>query len=139
MGYITIYLAVYGAILSTFVLLWDVIKYFKDKPNLRVNANYHGRIGPQTKEVKIGIEMVNNGRRPITIVSSGFELDTDSDENIITVLDPNFPRELLEGQRYVTFTNPKEIDSSKILFARARDATGRVYRSKKRPLAGAKK
>ena len=139
MDKITIHLAVYGAILSTFVLLWDVIKYFKDKPSLRVTANYHGLIGPLKKEVKIGIEIVNAGRRPVTLVSTGFELDTDSDENIITVLDPNLPRELSEGQRYITYTNPKEFDSGKILFARARDATGRVYRSKKNPLAVAKK
>jgi hypothetical protein len=129
-----LYLAIYGAVLSTLVLLWDVIKYYKDKPSLRVQANHRALVGPSKSEHKIGIDMINEGKRPVTIVASGFKLDTESYENMGTVFDPGLPKQINEGQRYTTFVNPEEIDMSKILYAWAQDATGREHRSKKYPL-----
>ncbi len=131
---LTLYLAIYGAILSTLVLLWDVVKYYKDKPRLRVQANHRVLVGPLKSEQKIGIDMINEGKRPITIVASGFKLDTDSDENTATVFDPGLPKQIDEGQSYTTFVNPETIDTNKILYAWARDATGRAHRSEKHPL-----
>ena len=128
----TLSLAIYGAFLSTLVFLWDIIKHHKDKPNLRVETNQRVLIG-QKSERKIGIDVINEGRRPITIVASGFKLDTESDENIATFFDPNLPKEIYEGQCCTTFVNPESIDTNKILYAWARDATGKVYRSKKHP------
>lgn len=134
MEQVTFYVAIYGAILSTLVFLWDIIKYCSDKPNLRVRANHRLLTGPRMSERKIGIDMINKGKRPITIVASGFKLDTESDENMVTLFDPNLPRQINEGQRHTTFANPERIDANKILYAWARDATGKEYRSKKHPL-----
>lgn len=131
---LTLYLAIYGAILSTLVLLWDVMKYYRDKPSLRVQANHRALVGPRMSERKIGIDIINEGKRPITIVASGFRLDTESDENMVTVFDPNLQKQINEGQCHTTFVNPDTIETSKILYAWARDATGREYRSKKYPL-----
>lgn len=130
----TLYLAIYGAILSTLVFTWDIIKYYKDKPKLRVSANHRVLIGAHNSERKIGIDMINEGKRPITIVASGFRLDTETDENVVTILDPQLPKELHEGQRHTTFVIPEELNASKILHAWARAATGREYSSKKHPL-----
>lgn len=138
MDNITTYIAIYGAVLSTLVFLWDVIKHLKDKPDLQVEAGYHALVGQLPSELKLGIRMINKGRRPITIVASGFKLDTKSNENMVTIHDPSLPKEITEGQNHITFANPDEIDSNKILFAWVRDATGRVYRSKKRPLPSKK-
>lgn len=130
----TLYLAIYGAILSTLVFSWDILKYYKDKPKLRVSANHRALIGSYKSERKIGIDMINEGKRPITIVASGFKLDIEPDENVVTVLDSQLPKELHEGQRHTTFVIPEELNASKILYAWARSATGREYRSKKHPL-----
>jgi len=130
----TAILAVYGAILATVVLLWDVVKYVRDRPGLMVKVDHHVLVGPQLSEHKIGIYMVNTGKRPLTVVASGFRLSTQAEENIATVMDPTLPKELAEGQSHTTYANPNEIEVNKILFAWARDATGREYRSKKRPL-----
>lgn len=130
----TLYIAIYGALLSTLVLLWDIIKYYGDKPSLRVQANHRVLAGPRVSERKIGIDMINKGKRPITIVASGFKLDTESDKNMATLFDPNLPRQITEGQRHTTFANPDEIAPNKVLYAWARDATGKEYRSKKYPL-----
>jgi hypothetical protein len=130
----TLYLAIYGALLSTLVFLWDILKYYRDKPNLRVETNLRMLVGPLASEMKIGIDMINEGKRPITIVASGFKLDTESQKNVATVYDINLPAEIHEGQRHTSFVNPDTVDTEKILYAWARDATGREYQSKKRPL-----
>ena len=131
---LTLGLAIYGAILSTGILLLNIIKYYKDNPRLKVETNHHALVGPLKSEQKIGIDMINEGKRPITIVASGFKLDTDSAENIHTVFDSGLPKQIDEGQRYTTFVNPETINTTKILYAWARDATGREHRSKKHPL-----
>ena len=131
----TLYLAIYGALLSTLVLLWDILKYYRDKPSLRVKTNHRMLVSPLQSEFKIGIDIINDGKRPITIVASGFDLDVPkSQENVATVYDVNLPKELHEGQSHTSFVNPDAIDPNKILYAWARDATGREYRSKKWPM-----
>jgi hypothetical protein len=91
-------------------------------------------MGRAHRELKIGIEVFNKGRRPLTIVASGFRLATRSDENTATAPDDALPKELAEGQRHVTYVNSTDIEPHNILYAWARDATGRTYYSKKRPL-----
>jgi hypothetical protein len=130
----TLYLAIYGVLLSTLVFLWDILKYYKDKPNLRVETNLRMLVGPLASEMKIGIDMINEGKRPITIVASGFKLDTESQKNVATGYDINLPTEIDEGQRHTSFVNPDTVDTNNILYAWARDAAGREYQSKKRPL-----
>lgn len=134
MDKLTFYVALYGAVLATLVFLWDIVKYKRDKPTLRVEANVRVLVG-LTSQTKIGIDMINRGRRPLTIVASGFKLNTDG-PNIVTALNDNLPIELNEGQRHTTFVSPDSVDITKVLYAWARDATGREYRSKKRPLKG---
>ena len=129
-----LYIAIYGAILSTLVFLWDIRKYYKDKPKLRIEANHRALIGPLKSERKIGIDIINESSRRLTIVAAGFKLDTESDENMATVYDPNLPIEIGDGQRHTTFVNPNTIDPENILYAWARDATGKEHRSKKHPL-----
>jgi hypothetical protein len=131
---LTFYIAVYGAGLATLVFLWDIVKYNRDKTKLRVEANLHALVGPKS-EIKIGIDMINDGRRPLTIVASGFKLDTDA-PNVATAYDINLPIELNEGQKHTSFVNPNSVDITKVRYAWARDATGREYHSKKRPLKG---
>ena len=129
---LTFYVAAYGAVLATLVFLWDIVKYNRDKAKLSVEANVRVVAG-LTSQVKIGIDMINNRKRPLTIVASGLKLDTDG-PNVVTALDINLPIELGDGQRHTTFVDPDAIDTTKVLYAWARDATGREYRSKKRPL-----
>lgn len=132
---LTTLLAIYGALLATIVFLWDVIKFFHDRPNLRVEADYHIRVSNLgASEPVVGITMINTGKEPLTIVASGFRLDVESDENMATVVDTSLPRELTQGQSHTSCANFDEVVKQKVLYAWARDATGRVYRSKKRPL-----
>ena len=134
MSKLTLYLAFYGALLSTLVFLWEILKFYKDRPKIRVETNLRMLVGASGSAQKIGIDMISDGRRPVTIVSSGFKLDTDSHEDVATVYDINLPVEIHEGQRHTSFVNPSTLEGHKILYAWVRDATGREYHSRKRPL-----
>ena len=131
-------LAIYGAVLATIVFVWDIFKYFGDRPNLRVNAYRDIRAAAllsdsQTYPIVV-LAMVNIGKEPLTVVASGFRLGTESDDNTITLPDADLPKELTQGQRHTTDVSPDDIAAYKILYAWVRDATGKVYRSKKHPL-----
>ncbi|MBI3241137.1 MAG: hypothetical protein HYZ49_02450 [Chloroflexi bacterium] len=135
---LTTFLAIYGAVLSTIAILWNLFKdvtvYRLNRPYLKVEANYGLLIGSTTTQPTVKIIMVNIGKEPLTVVESGFRLDTKSDENLATVADPSLPKELAQNQRHTTSANFDEVITQKILYAWARDATGRIYRSKKWPL-----
>jgi hypothetical protein len=127
-------LACYGAVVSTAAILWNIYEYRRKRPNLKVEANYGLIAGLGASQPTVTITMVNTGKEPLTVVASGFRLDTNSEENVAVVVDPTLPTELAQGQSHTTFANYDGITAHKILYAWARDATGRKYRSKKRPL-----
>jgi hypothetical protein len=131
---LTTFLACWGAVLSTIAIIWNFFEYRRNRPNLKVEANYSLIVNSGASQPTVTITMVNTGKEPLTVIATGFRLDTKSDENMATVVDPSLPTELTQGQRHTTFANYDEITAHKILYAWARDATGRKYRSRKRPL-----
>jgi hypothetical protein len=132
----TTILAFYGSILATIVFLWDIIKYIRDKPRLRVKVN-HRLLGGT--EHKLGIEVANVGRRTITVVASGFKFAPAlPDGNMATVYDRELPEELHEGQSHTSFASPSEIPQNQVMYGWARDATGSIWWSKKWPLRSKK-
>lgn len=132
----TTILAFYGSILATIVFLWDIIKYIRDKPRLRVKVN-HRLLGGT--EHKLGIEVANVGRGTITVVASGFKFAPAlPDGNMATVPDQELPEELQEGQSHTSFASPSEIPQNQVMYGWVRDATGSIWWSKKWPLRSKK-
>jgi hypothetical protein len=131
----TPWIAAYAAILSTLVAAWNIWVYFQDRPELEVGCTpgghktIDGRVTPG-----ISIRMANSGKRPLTIVASGVMLDTGSPENIASIYDPGLPVESTQGRQHTTHVFPDQVDAGKVRYAWARDATGKVYRSKDWPL-----
>lgn len=133
---LTLYIAIYGAVLATVVLAWDVLKYLRDRPHIEVKASFRILVGVQS-EPKIGIDTINKGKRPVTIVAVGFTLDRPPNEpNIASLIDSGLPTELREGQSHTCFRSLDAVNFTEVLNAWARDAAGREYFSKKRPLLG---
>jgi len=135
----TLVIAIYGAVVATAVFVFDMFKYFNEKPNVAVKTTFSlfYESGDLKKEKKkIAIEIINSGRRPVTISYCGFKLKTDSIMNIQQVIDPNLPKQIAEGESYKSYADFAEGDSEKIIYAWVKDATGKEYRSKKWPLTG---
>ena len=135
----TTVLAIYGSLLATGVLFWDILKYRHDKPRLKVKVSHDVLIGPQGVELKLGIKMANVGKGMIAVEASGFKLVPQQDgRNTATLYDLNLPKELQEGQSHTSFANPSQIPKDQVVFGWVRDATGRTWQSKKWPLRSKK-
>lgn len=130
---LTTVLAVYGAVLSTVAIVINVANYIKDRAHVVVEAGDHVLMTSEAATHKLGIKVVNKGRRPVMIDCCGFKLDADNGENLLPVLDPNLPKPLREGESLTTYADPSEVQAKNVLFAWARDAGGRVYKSEGRP------
>lgn len=131
---VTTVLAVYGAVLATLVLVWDIIKFRRDKPRLKVQAGHHMLVGEGTTEHKLGINMSNVGKGKITIVASGFKfLPPLPNGNMATIYDVGLPKELDEGQSHTSYAQPLQIPEHQVVYAWVHDATGREWLSKKWP------
>lgn len=135
----TFVIAVYGAVLSSVVFLFELLKYYDDKPKLvvKTSASLFYENGDLTKnKKKISIEMINPGKRHITILYCGFKIKSDSIINMQQVIDPNLPKQLSEGESYISYADFVVEDFTKIVYAWAKDATGKEFKSVKWPLDG---
>lgn len=136
---ITIIIAIYGAVLSTIVALFNIIKHFNDKPKIVVKTKpsfFYESSDPGKEIKKIGVEIINSGKRPITISYSGFKLGIKTNMNICQIIDPNLPKQIAEGESYTSYTDFIEGSHDKIIYAWVKDATGKEYKSNKWPLRG---
>jgi len=132
----TFYIAIYGAILSTIVFGWELFKYFSDKPKIKVVTNFSIPVGGLQGDPMLGIDIINTGKRPVTIISAGFELIRPAGEpNMATILEAGLPRELFEGQHHSCFAQFDAVNLSEVKRAFARDATGTMHCSKKKPFS----
>lgn len=135
---ITLFIALWGALLSTYKVLSD---YSKNKRKLKVKIAYgfmvHGTdVGPNT----ISISAINIGFRDITLNSMGFILP---DKKFSTIIEPQsnvkFPYTLSEGTECTVWKTQRQLAvelkengySGKIkLRGYYRSATGTTFRSK---------
>jgi hypothetical protein len=119
------------AILSPFAWL---IKRRIDNGTVQVKTNLGVQLGfMASREPQLFITSIKKGSRPVTITASGFRLDIPNEPNIVTIIDRDLPRELSDGQSHTSYIDMAKVPFTKILYAWARDATGREYRSKRKP------
>jgi hypothetical protein len=72
-----LYIAIYGAILSTIAILWNIRRDIQDRAEIKVNAKLVKRwlIG-DLNEQYICVELSNNGKRPITVKEISYKVGT---------------------------------------------------------------
>lgn len=129
-------LALYGAVLSTIVFIWNIIKYLREeRADLRVEVNYTGHHSLSRAEVSI--KAINMGKRPLTVEQCGFALSHPSDREIL-IEDKDLPKELTEHQAHVSIYEWSAFERYQIFFVWVRDSTGRKWLSKKWPLCNRK-
>jgi hypothetical protein len=123
----TLVIAIYGAILSTIGIIWNIYNSNRDKAKVKVNA----RFGLLTHKVTEGpflfIEAINHGRRGVTLSSVGIRLF--SGENI-ALMQANLPKELSEGKSHNEWIEIDKLRNEKCKFVWYKDQTGRLYKSK---------
>ena len=70
------WIAIYAAVIATINAAWSIYSIWRDKPKLALKANLGFPSGPSGHgSICLHIEVVNKGRRPITVAGIGLKLD----------------------------------------------------------------
>lgn len=136
----TEYIALYGAVMATvsivvsmFSLILQAVTVARDKKNVRVKMTYDNEIiggMPLYKEKVdyISIDIVNTGRRPVTITSTGLLLYTNKKSlPIDAVRKGRFT--LNEGEKESFVMEQESVRKNTVRCVFATDAVGTVYKT----------
>jgi len=130
----------YGAIVATFSLLFVGLNYLRDRAKIKVKINF-GYICTDAYSngaMKIiGIEVINKGRRSVTLHGAGFHLSDNRELWIpLPLFDLKFPYELNEGKsmtihaEWDTISKDLDMNGISIKYGWAKDATGKIYKAR---------
>lgn len=128
-------------VISAVSMLISYLTLKRDKADVRIKVTHGVASLPSgISDVKLMLDIVNVGRRPITITSFGFK--TKDNQNIIVLnpeyINPLLPAELKEGEVIKIMTDKKRFiedikeKNMKIKYAYASAATGKTYTGKNR-------
>ncbi|MCG3158984.1 MAG: hypothetical protein DKINENOH_05632 [bacterium] len=128
---LTTLIAIYGAILSTFILGWNIFRDLTDRGKLKVHC-YIGKIvipaGPKDESDYLVFNVTNTGRRPIVVTHVGGSSKT----NDFIVLPRNLPRMLQPGEYLTEYSVELQCLNEDLKYLCAGDSLGNVYRVKKK-------
>jgi len=125
---LTLILAVYGGVLSTVAIIWNIYNNLLDKPKIKITTSIGFLTGAMNpSEPLLFIEAINKGKRPVTLSSVGIRL---AKEENVTLMQVNLPAELGEGKSHVEWIALDKLRTELCTFAWYRDATGRLYQDK---------
>ena len=120
-------IAIYGAILSTIAIGWNIYNNLQDRPKIEVKASI-GFFTPDTSKTFFFVKAINKGKRPISLSSVGIRLQNDQD--LINLKTFSLPSELNEGKSHTEWFELDELKNKNCGFAWYRDETGKLYKSK---------
>lgn len=130
---ITLIVAIYGAILSTIAIIWNISRNLLDKPKLKVVSSL-GLLSWGEIEKIVSFEAINIGRYPITLSSAGLHLENNKTMFFMSPED-RLPIQLNPGTNHTIFRPLdkflKEIKKEgNPLYVWFKDQTGKEYRGK---------
>ena len=122
----TLAIAIYGAVLSTIALIWNIYNSSQDKPKIKVKTHIGFHSG-DTKTKFLFVTIINKGKRPVHLSSFGLRnKEGDLIPNRIT----GVPCEIKSGTSHDEFFKMDELKNRQFDFAWYRDETGKLYKSK---------
>ena len=119
-------IAIYGAILSTIAIGWNIYNNLQDRPKIKVKASI-GFFTPDTKKTFFFIKIINNGKRSAYLSSVGLR---SGKEDLINMRTVSLPYELKGGGSHNEWFEIDELKNRQFDFAWYLDETGKLYRSK---------
>jgi hypothetical protein len=140
----SIIFSLYGAIVSTISFLVAIasvyiawLAYHRDNSKIKVKVTNGFLLPPSLDEgVKVFINVINHGRRPVVITNTGFLLNTGTDLILFRPVGVSFPYEVTEGQKCAAIYDLNELrkttkeENVHITHAWADDATGKRHKTK---------
>lgn len=130
----TLFIAFYGAILSTIALVWNVLRDKADRAKIKVTtALGFAYMGGKTSDTLFTVTAATTGKRPITLSGAGIRIE--DGKSLIFTNNTKFPIRLQEGESTdITMEHLKDLQKQlaghKPKYAWVRDQTGKLHRSK---------
>ena len=132
---ITLGIAIYGAILSTIVIIWNLTQPLREKPKIKVVSKVGILSWGDTHEI-VSFEAINLGKISVNLSSAGIYFEKKQIMPFIGIMD-GLPKELNPGKNHTIFrplyefvktlkSKKNELGEPKYIFFR--DQTGKEYR-----------
>ena len=133
MDTLTKILAVWGAVVSTIAIIWNIRRDFGDRGKLRVLC-YIGRLvgggGPEDPELKLVYNVINTGRQPIVVTHIGGALS--KEKHFIVPTRGTMPRTLQSGEYFLEYTTDLSVLREKPEALWAIDSIGKQWKISQR-------
>jgi len=125
---ITIYIAIYGAILSTFLFLWNIYSILRDRAILIISTKLVHLIEDKKvkDETEFLIEVINKGRRIAIIDEIGFIRS--NGKQIVVSLDKIKLAEVEKYDYVIEQEFFKEFDDLEYVYCK--DSTGKIVKGR---------
>ena len=127
---LTTLIALYGAILSSVLLGWNIYRDLTDKGSLRVHC-YIGNIiipgGPKDENDYLVYSITNVGRKPTLVTHIGGK----TKENDFMITPRELPKMLKPGEYLLEYTRDLSILNDNLLCLWALDSFGKAHKVKK--------
>ena len=121
-------IAIYGAVLSTIALVWNIYNSSQDKPKVKVRVNFgftSSAVG--TSGHLLIVTAINKGKRSVYLFSMGLR---SGKEDLLNLKTSGLPCEVKGGGSHSEWFEVKELKDRQFDYAWYRDATGKIYKSK---------
>ena len=107
---ITTILAIWGAVISTAALTWNIIRGLQDRRCLKVKAEIANIMPGDPNKYYFCITMTNAGRRPVNIVGCGGSRIKEGEglKNFLMIT-RDLPKMLKEGERHTEYSDDLSI------------------------------
>lgn len=131
---ITKFLAIWGAILSTVAITWNILRDVSDKGKLKIDAMV-GKMSPNhTDRIYLIITITNIGRRPLLIKTlGGMKKKSVKGPRGLFIVPRGLPRILKEGEYHIEFAN-LSILSPELEKISVWDSTGKEWKVSRKNL-----
>ena len=137
---ITTVLAVWGAVLATVALIWNILRDRKDKAVVEVSGAYGFTVGIQPSLDTFSVDAVNLGRRPVQIVEVAYETDQmPPGTRAILNTSPrlvkgHIPAMLREGEALSLIIARDSLPSGRLRALYVKDVAGRKWKASQKNL-----
>jgi hypothetical protein len=133
---VTTVLAIWGAVLSTVAILWNVRRDVRDRGALRVHAyvgTFLDGVGAPDPQPKLVFNVTNVGRRAVVVSCIGGDY-AGKDKHFAIVPRAPWPRTLQPGEYLLEWTDDLSILSESVTGLWASDSIGKHWRVRRRTL-----
>lgn len=145
MNDVVIWLAIYGAVLSSVALTWNIVSYLTDKPKIvpRYHTGFILMSGGKNQYI-FSINFSNPTKHRVVVNSAGILFKNNQNLHFIggkQILPDDFPKILLQGDSHSVHRDiddiKKAIDKQgQPAYVWVKDATGKTYKGSVKKMIG---